>query len=273
MTERVVPKPAIVPFLIGDLLLLAAAGIIVYFSAWPLQAWQVALCVASVMAGAWLLVVPFIMEHKAAIKLAETQSLTSTLVQFQTLGKIGAQIQGATTEWQHVQDEAARTTAAAKELAEGMATEAKAFTEFLQRANNMEKANLRLEVDKLRRSEGEWLQVTVRTLDHVFALHQAGVRSGQEDLIAQLGQFQATCRDAARRVGLAVFEPLPGELFNPQQHQLPDGQTQAAPDAVVAAVLACGVSFQTRLLRPAVVVLQTEPVPQPCLGGGVTSAE
>ena len=58
---------------------------------------------------------------------------------------------------------------------------------------------VRLEVEKLRRAEGEWLQVLVRVLDHVYALHLGALRSGQPNLIEQLSNFQNACRDAARR--------------------------------------------------------------------------
>jgi hypothetical protein len=57
------------------------------------------------------------------------------------------------------------------------------------------KNHLRLEIEKLRRGEGEWLQVMVRVLDHVQALHLAGQRSGQRNLIEQLTHFQNSCRD------------------------------------------------------------------------------
>ena len=60
-----------------------------------------------------------------------------------------------------------------------MTGEVRQFTEFMQKMNDSEKAALRLEVEKLRRGEGEWLQVLVRILDHVFALHAAAVRSGE----------------------------------------------------------------------------------------------
>ena len=56
-----------------------------------------------------------------------------------------------------------------------LSTEARAFGDFLRKSNDAEKSHLRLEVDKLRRSENEWLQILVRILDHIFALHQAAM--------------------------------------------------------------------------------------------------
>src|ERR1051325_12049960 len=102
----------------------------------------------------------------------------------------------------------------AKEIAQDMAAEVKAFNEFLQRARTDERSALQLEVDKLRRGETEWLQVIVRMLDHVYALHQAALRSRQPSLIEQLGNFQNACRDAARRIGLQPFVAAPEELVD-----------------------------------------------------------
>jgi hypothetical protein len=48
-----------------------------------------------------------------------------------------------------------------------MTGEVQAFTEFMKRANDSERATLRLAVAKLRRGASQWLQVAVRMLDHV----------------------------------------------------------------------------------------------------------
>ena len=40
-----------------------------------------------------------------------------------------------------------------------MTAEARAFQQFLDKANDTERNHLRLEVEKLRRAEGDWLQV------------------------------------------------------------------------------------------------------------------
>ena len=45
----------------------------------------------------------------------------------------------------------------ARHVADKMAAEAKAFAEFLQKANDTEKSHLRLEVEKFRRGESQWL--------------------------------------------------------------------------------------------------------------------
>jgi hypothetical protein len=126
----------------------------------------------------------------------------------------------------------------------------------MQKASDSEKATLRLEVEKLRRGEGQWLQVLVNLLDHVFALYQAGSRSGQPNLEAQLGRFQEACRDVVRRVGLVPFEAQTDEPFDPAKHQLPDDDPPPAPDARVGQTLAAGYAFQGQLVRRSLVVVR-----------------
>ncbi|HWX19556.1 MAG TPA: nucleotide exchange factor GrpE [Candidatus Binatia bacterium] len=243
------------PFFLGDALLLGAAGFVYHQSKPPMGLWEMALAVGCVAAGAILSIVPFLLEHRAAVKLVEAGMLTSVVSQIQNLEAIAGQISGATGRWQDVQDGAEKTSAAAKGIADRMTAEAKAFTEFMQRANDTEKATLRLEAEKLRRAETEWLQVLVRLLDHTYALHSGALRSGQPNLIEQLGNFQNACREAARRVGLTPFAATPAEPFDTQRHQVLEGNGAPSAGAVVAETIASGYTFQGRLLRPALVRL------------------
>ena len=100
------------------------------------------------------------------------------------------------------------------------------------------------------------MQVLVRILDHVYALNQGALRSGQPNLVAQLGSFQNACRDAARRVGLTPFVAKDSEPFDAQRHQLVEGDTQPFAGAVVRETIASGYTFQGKLLRPALVQLR-----------------
>ncbi len=216
------------------------------------------LCVAAgcVAAGAALSIVPFVLEYKALVKIAETSAVSSIVSQVQGMQSVAAQIADATARWQTAQDAAEKTATAAKQMAEKMAGEVTAFTEFMQRINDSEKSTMRLEVEKLRKGEQDWLQVLVRMLDHVHALHAGAVRSGQPNLIEQLTHFQNACRDAARRVGLVPFVAASMEPFDAQRHQVMDGDGKPSPGAAVAEMVATGYTFQGRMLRPALVRLQ-----------------
>lgn len=248
------------PFLFADALLLGFAYFIVARSPHPITHTEAILCIVSAALGAIVGALPFILDYRAFLKIVEVNALGSAVEQIQNLEKTAAQISAATDQWARVQEttqgNAEKTIAGAKEISERMAAEVREFNEFQQKINDSEKATLRLEVEKLRRGEGEWLQILVRILDHIFALHTAAVRSGQPELAAQIGNFQNACRGVTRRVGLAAFEAEANAPFDVKIHQLP-GNEKPFADAVVAETVASGYTMQGKLLRPALVRLKT----------------
>jgi len=258
------------PFFLADLLLVGAAYLVVRLGATPLDLWRSAVIVAAVAAGGYLSILPFLKEYESASRLAEADQLQSVASQINNLQEVSGQIASATGRWQSVQEASEKIARQAQEMADRMTAEAKAFAGFMKSANDTEKNNLRLEVDKLRRAEGDWLQVLVHTLDHVFALHQSGMRSGQANLIENLTNFQNACRDTCRRVGLGAFGAEPAELFDPKRHQLVDGDSAKAAGLPIGMTLAPGYTFQGRLIRPALVQLQ--PAEEPANTIAETSA-
>ena len=256
MSDRTAPKIPKWPFFLGDALLLLVAWVIYHKTTFPAGFWPTCLVILAVAGGAWLSVMPFLREHQAELKLIESGTLADAVGQIQNLETVAGHITSATAQWQTVQEHSARTVAAANAIAGRMAVEAKGFAEFIQKANDSEKAHLRLESEKLRRTQNDWLEIVVRTLDHVFALHRAGVRSGQPALLEQLTRFQHACRDTARVVGLVTVETQVDDPFDPQAHQLPDPQAAVPADARVAEVFAPGYTFQGQLLRRAVVTVK-----------------
>jgi molecular chaperone GrpE (heat shock protein) len=246
------------PFFLGDAVLVGLAYLIYAHHKLPMTPWEMAFFVTAGALGAVLGVLPFLLEYRALVNLGSTQTLAAAVAQIQKMELVAGQISAATSQWQMVQEESTKTAGAAREIAERMAAEANAFSEFLQKANDGEKSTLRLEVEKLRRAEGEWLQIIVRMLDHTYALNQAAKRSGQPGLVEQLGNFQNACRDVARRVGLVPFTPAPTDIFDAQCHQLADPQVQPPANAQVGETIATGYTFQGQLLRPALVALQPE---------------
>ncbi len=243
------------PFLLVDALFLGLAAWVFNSAHRPLLAWEAWFLAVCVAAGGWSLVTPFLRRKADNQAWSQAQMLADAVSQIQKLEALAGQISNATGQWQGVQEHATATANTAKELAESMAAEAKSFTEFLQKTDQSEKAHLRLEADKLRRSEGEWLQIVTRILDHVFAVFQAASRSGQPNLVQQMTQFQDACRDTARRVGLVAAISQPGDAFDPNLHQLMDDA--AAPEkAVIADTLATGYLYQGQLIRRSLVTLQ-----------------
>lgn len=255
MTDCPAPVLAKWPFFLGSVLLIGVAAYIVQQNPHALNLVQLGLVVAAVAAGAVLLVAPFVIEYRAALKFAEAHELTDAVAQLENLQSLAKQISGATAQWQDVQAAAGKTAGSAKEIAAQMAEEVANFTAFMKQANDTEKAALRLEAEKARRAEGDWLQVVVRLLDHVSALHQAASRSAQPGVVEQLTHFQNACRDVVRRVGLVPLIAEAGEPFAADRHNLIDAETAPA-GALVGETVAPGYTYQSRLLRPALVKLQ-----------------
>ena len=255
------------PFLLANALLIAGAGAVIALSGHPAPQAILFLAAAVVLAGALLGCLPYVLEYRATKKLVEMNAVTTVAEQLEDLKTYADRITAATGQWAQVQEttrgHAEKTAAAAKDIAERMATEISEFNEFQARLNDSEKGTLRLEVEKLRRAEGEWLQVVARILDHIFALHNAAVRTGQPELAEQVGQFQNACRDAARRVGLVPFGAELAEKFDAQRHRVHGVETPPA-EGTIAGLLAPGLSFQGRIVRPALVRLEeTAATPTP----------
>jgi molecular chaperone GrpE (heat shock protein) len=249
------PKLVKWPFLLGDGLLLGMACLIYARSSLPLGRWELGLLVLCVVTAALCIITPFLLEYRVALRLAEANGLATVVDRIRDLEKLADHVTRATGQWQFVQEAADKTAASAQQIVQRITDEARAFTEFMQRANDSEKATLRLEVEKLRRAEGDWVQVLVRVLDHVYALHLGALRSGHASLIEQTSNFQSACREAARRVGLAPFIAQPSAAFDAQRHQLV-GDAKPPAEALVGETVAAGYTFQGRLLRPALVRLK-----------------
>lgn len=269
MSERPETRLARWPSL--SLIVCLASAAVLDYGAWlvvqqsphPISIWVTLAALAAVGAAAWVAIYPFATDARNGTKLDELEKLQSTANQIQNLEKVATQITIATAQWQNVQEHNAKAIESAKQVSEEMSQEALRFAEFMQKANDSEKATLRLEVEKLKRGETDWLQVLVRVLDHVYALHRAGKHSGQQNLIDQLAHFQNACRDAARRIGLVAFAPAAGDSFEPGQHQTADGRKDIPDDAKVFDTVATGYTFQGQMLRPALVLIDAPKAPLP----------
>ena len=258
MSEPTVPRLNKLPFYVADVVLVLLAGWIMWKNPHPLTLGPQVLMALCVVAAFAFAVMPCVIEYQTLVKLSEADRLTDTVTQINRIEEAAEMVQHATGLWQGVQEHSGKTVTAAKELTERMTAEAKSFTEFIRKSNDSEKATLRLEVDKLRRAESDWLQVLVRLMDNVYALHQAAVRSGQSNVTEQLGRFQNICRDATRRIGLTPFEAAPDEPFDKEKHQVLETTDPLAEDARVVETLATGYTFQGQVLRLPLVRLTGE---------------
>ncbi|MBI3881842.1 MAG: nucleotide exchange factor GrpE [Verrucomicrobia bacterium] len=254
MTERSAPGANPLPFLIGDAVLVAFAAYLAFYAR-PFGTAQMLACLAALAAAALLGCWPFVLKHQAALRLTENDQLTDAVAKIQQLEQVARQISSCTNAWDAAQTAADKTVALAKGIAAGMTDEAARFRDFMGKAADSEKRTLTFETEKLRRAQGDWLSTVVALLDHVNALHAAAVRSGQENVIAQLTRFRAVCHDLVRRQGLVPFVPEPGAPFDDAAHALADENAQAEKGATIGEVLATGINFQGQLLRKSVVSL------------------
>ena len=247
------------PFYLADLLLSA----VIIFVLYQLGTFEgtgemviVAVCLGVAAIAAWISVVPWLREHEASVRINDSSNLRSSLEQIKSVEKIADLIRQSNTQWQGVQEASARTVTTAREITDKMKLEADEFMKFIANAHDQERAGLRLEVEKLRRMEADWIKVAVQMLDHVFALSRAAERSGHQQIIKQLQQFQNACRDVARRMGLASFVPAVGEPFDQRAHQLPNPQMTPKEGDTIQDVLASGFTYQGQLLRRSLVLLE-----------------
>jgi molecular chaperone GrpE (heat shock protein) len=236
------------PYLLADVILVATAAAVAWKAA-PVWTWkEISLVGGLTGLGAWIFIQPFQKDHETAVKLFEQVNLASAAEKLRSLDKTAQQIAAATAQWQDIQTLSNKTVNAAGDITQRIAAEAKSFSEFLARANDGEKANLRLEIEKLRRGERDSLQVVIHLMDHCFALFQAAMSSGQPQLIQQIGNYRNACIDATRRVGILPYEAQPGEPFDADRHEVADG-SKATEGATVERTIAWGYTFQGAGIR------------------------
>jgi molecular chaperone GrpE (heat shock protein) len=257
MSQCTKPRLAKWPFFAADAVLLVVAALILDHTAKPLSIWPLLSLVGCAALGAWMSIIPFLAQYRADLKFAEAEQLTSSLEQLKNLRSFTNQITFATAQWQNIQENSMKSVQAAKDIADRIAADAQAFSEFMLKANDAEKAHLRLQSEKLKRGEGDWLQLVVHLLDHAYALHRAAVRSDQPTIVTQVTQFQNACRELVRRVGLMPFDAKAGDLYDEKVHVVPEDHRPVPAGACVLEALAPGYTFQGQRVRPALVMVKS----------------
>src|SRR5215207_4456541 len=140
MRDHTEPRLAKWPFFFADIVLLGAAYFIYSQAVLPLSFAQLALIASCVALGAVLSLVPFLLEYRTTVRLAEAGAVTTIVAQVQHIQSVAAQITGATAQWNSVQEQAEQTSLQAKQITERMAAEAKGFQQFMEQINDSEKA-------------------------------------------------------------------------------------------------------------------------------------
>ena len=273
MSDSPVPKMQKWPFLIGDVIALIACYVIYNMGGETFETGKAFACVACVVFGAVFAAYPFIQEYRLNARFAEADQLAQVTEFMGKLEKVKNGVTVATAHLETAQDYSEKTIESSREIAERMTDEAKAFAEFMAKANDTEKAHLQLEVDKLKQAEGEWLKTLVTILDETHRIFRAAAQSANPRVAEQLGKFQMACRGTANRVGLVAYEAEFGEPFNAERHVLPDPNAEAPEEARVGATIAPGYTFQRQLVRPAQVELQGAAAPDAAPSDAPTPVE
>ena len=260
MSEPKVPQMKKWPFIVADVVAFIGCYLIYDKASGPWGNGEMAAFIVCGSLGMFFLCFPFYQEYRLDARFAEADQLARVTEFMTQLGKVKNGVTIATAHLETAQDYAEKTIEASKEIAERMTDEAKAFADFMAKANDTEKAHLELEVEKLKRGESEWIKTLMTTLDETFRLCDAASRSGNTLVVETLTKFQSVCRAAAGRVGLVAFEPEFGEPFDSEKHVVADSEAVAPEGARVGGTVAPGYTYMRRTLRPAAVELQ---------GGGI----
>lgn len=237
------------PFIIGDLLLLGMAGWIIWDAGGLPGDYLLMTVVGCLVVGMFFSVLPFLLDYRAELKREEINEFQNVAEQLKSLRQLEEHIRHATSQWQAIQDHCLKTVENADQIAQSMSQESQRFAEVMQSMDVSEKEHLRVEAEKLRRSEKDWLQSIVRVLDHVFALHKAALQSGQAKLINQITNFQHAVTDVVRRMGLTQHLAEAGALYDSEIHQILNNEHEKLSEPAVAETLAAGFTFQGRMVR------------------------
>ena len=238
-----------IPFILGDLILLALASWIIVDHGGLPDGSRLILVVVCILCGVIFSVLPFLFDHRADLKREEWDGMASVGEQMQHLPGLEQQIHQATGRWQGIQEECQKAVSEAAKVTQSLREESVRILEVMQSIDVAEKDHMRVELEKLKRGEGDWLQASVRVLDHVFALHRAARQSGQPKLIEQITHFQHAVLDVMRRVGLGLHEAEPKAPYDEAKHQVLEQKVDDFKEPMVAGTLAPGVSYQGRGVR------------------------
>lgn len=237
------------PFFLGDALLLGLASWMIIDHGGLPEGNRLILVVTCVLVGILFSLLPFLADQRASLKREEWSGMANIGEQLQALPDLQRQIQLATSQWQSIQEQGKATVAEADKVAQSMTQESARFLEVMQSIDVAEKEHLRVELEKCKRGERDWLQANVRVLDHVFALHRAAVQSGQSKLIEQITHFQHAVLDVMKRLGVGLHEAQAKASFDEGLHQVLNQNPTEFKQPVVGETLAPGITFQGREVR------------------------
>ena len=247
------PRIPFLPFIIADMALLVTALAIFSVGSRPLGPWEIGAVVSCVALGGWIVVYPFRKVIDMEMQKASAHRLNQSVARIQNLESIATRIETASANWMEIEKKTDASLNKAEDISREMIEEADSFREFLANASNEETQHLRLMVDKLKKTEKDWIQIIMAMMDHVIALRWAAQKSGNQNLAGQISNFHNQLVEITRQVGLLPFEPAAGEDYDPDLHQPYETELTVAAGTPIEAVKTAGFRFRGVVIRKALV--------------------
>ena len=196
---------------------------------------------------------PFWRAYRNELKFAELEAVEETVRRIEGLSTVADRVERAESSWLEAKNSSETIAKNLNETTTALYEESKAIREFAHQQNDQQKANLRLEVQKLKQWETEWVQAGTIALDHTAALHAAILQLEDAQATRKLNKFQNSIHEIMRRVGLVGFAPRPGAPFDPDANRAHNQSETPAEGSRILDVVAMGIRYQGRLVRPAIV--------------------
>ena len=204
------PRLSSWPFLLIDGTILFTAAAILNTAERPLPLSTGALIALLVVIGGAVALFPFWRAYRNELKFAELEAVEETVRRIEGLSTVADRVERAESSWLEAKNSSETIAKNLNETTTALYEESKAIREFAHQQNDQQKANLRLEVQKLKQWETEWVQAGTIALDHTAALHAAILQLEDAQATRKLNKFQNSIHEIMRRVGLVGFAPRPG---------------------------------------------------------------
>src|ERR1700722_10060492 len=130
------------PFIVVDSIFLGMGALLLKFGHRPLPWQEAGLLILCGALGSWSFVTPFLQRNADDQAHSQSKLLAEAASHIEKLDQLATEIRGSTDQWLELQTHTTQTAESAKQVADQMSTEAKAFTEFMQKANETEKNHL-----------------------------------------------------------------------------------------------------------------------------------
>lgn len=247
------PLSEFLPYIITDAVFLGVAFCILALGSRPLTGMELVAVVFCVSAGAISLIYPFKRRLDHESQAEQAMAFKSSVSRLSGIEDLASRIEIATSRWTEIESKAEQSLSTSKEISEEMIGESESFKEFIRNASSEETQHLRLMVEKLKKAEKEWVHIIMAMMDHATALKWAAQRSSNPNLIQQITNYHSQLVEIARQVGLVIYEPSPGEVYDSELHQPASSDESIESGDNITVPRSAGFKFRGVILRKALV--------------------